>query len=113
MEGGILFELQFFGRAFLWGIALRAAYDVLELLRRVLPHGKAAVTLEDILYWAGCAVLIFCMLYEENNGTIRGFALAAVILGMLLCLQFEKLCGKVRKKLRNSVKRFIIKLRST
>lgn len=98
-------------------MALRAAYGLLELLRRILPHGKAAVALEDLLYWAGCAVLIFYMLYEENSGAIRGFALAAVILGMLLCLQFEKLCGKLcdkgRKKLRNLVKRFIIKLRST
>ena len=53
------------------------------------------------------------MLYEENSGAIRGFAIAAVILGMLLCLQLEKLLKKVRKKLHNSVKSGIMSLKYT
>ena len=99
MSGGIVLELQFFGRAFLMGIFLSLFYGLLSLIRRLIRHGTLALAAEDILYWLICGILIFRMLYEENSGAIRGFAIAAVVLGMLLCLQL-----KVRKKLHNSVK---------
>ena len=97
----------------IWGAAMAAAYDVLRILRRAVRHGTLAVAAEDLLYWITCGILIFRMLYEENSGAIRGFAIAAVILGMLLCLQLEKFLKKVRKKLHNSVKGSIITSKST
>ena len=99
-----MLELQFFARAFLWGVFLALLYDFIRLFRCLVRHGTLALAVEDILYWLACGILIFRMLYEENSGAIRGFAIAAVILGMLLCLQLEKLLKKVRKKLHNSVK---------
>lgn len=99
-----MLELQFFGRAFLMGIFLALLYGLLSLIRRLIRHGTFALAAGDILYWLICGILIFRMLYEENSGAIRGFAIAAVVLGMLLCLQLGKLLKKVRKKLHNSVK---------
>ncbi len=113
MSGQILLELQFFARAFLWGIFLTLLYDLLRIFRRLVTHGTFALAAEDLLYWITCGILIFRMLYEENSGAIRGFAIAAVILGMLLCLQLEKFLKKVRKKLHNSVKGSIITSKST
>lgn len=113
MSAGILLELQFFLRAFLWGAALTLLYDLIRLIRRLIRHGTFAIAVEDILFWAACGILIFRMLYQENSGAIRGFAIAAVILGMLLCLQFEKLLKKVIKKLHNSVKKVIMGLKTS
>lgn len=113
MSEGIFLELQFFARAFLWGVFLALLYDFIRLFRCLVRHGTLALAVEDILYWLACGILIFRMLYEENSGAIRGFAIAAVILGMLLCLQLEKLLKKVRKKLHNSVKSGIMSLKST
>ncbi len=58
-------------------------YDLLRIFRRVVPHGVCAVALEDVLYWAGTALLIFQLLYRENDGAVRGYALFAVAVGML------------------------------
>lgn len=59
-------------------------YDLLRIFRRVLPHGVWAVALEDVLYWIGTALLIFQLLYRENDGAVRGYALLAVASGMVL-----------------------------
>ena len=112
MSEGILFELQFFSKAFLLGAVMMILYDGVRIFSRILPHGAAAVAAEDILYWLFCGVCIFRMLYVENSGAIRGFAIAAVVLGMLLYLQFTKLIKKMGKKLHNSVKRGIMKSKS-
>lgn len=57
-------------------------YDLIRIFRRVVPHGVLAVALEDVLYWAGTALLIFQLLYRENDGAVRGYALFAVAAGM-------------------------------
>lgn len=76
-------ELQFFGLAVLRGILLLVIYDLIRIFRRIVPHGVLAVSVEDILYWVSTAVLIFQLLYQENDGALRGYALFAVVVGML------------------------------
>lgn len=83
MSPGILKELQFFGLAVIRGVLILIIYDLLRIFRRVVPHGVCAVALEDVLYWAGTALLIFQLLYRENDGAVRGYALFAVAVGML------------------------------
>lgn len=84
MSAGILGELQFFGLAVIRGVLILALYDILRILRRIVPHGNLAVALEDLIYWLGTAFLVFQLLYRENDGAVRGYALFAVALGMLL-----------------------------
>lgn len=84
MSTGVLGELQFFGLAVLRGILVLVLYDILRIIRRILPHGIFAVALEDLLYWIGTAFLVFQLLYRENDGAVRGYALFAVALGMFL-----------------------------
>lgn len=84
MSLGIIGELQFFAFSLLRGILILLIYDLIRIFRRVVPHGAAAIALEDILYWLLTAFLIFQLLYRENDGTIRGYALLAVGLGMLV-----------------------------
>lgn len=59
-------------------------YDFLRIFRRVVPHGVWSIAAEDILYWLGTAFLIFQLLYRQNDGAVRGYALAAVAVGMLV-----------------------------
>ena len=108
MSEGILFELQFFSRALFLGICMMIFYDGIRIFRALIPHKIAVVAVEDILYWLICGVCIFRMLYLENSGAIRGFAIAAVVLGMLLYLQLSKFLKKVGKKLHNSIKEAIM-----
>ncbi len=81
-EAGLIRELMFFGLAVLRGILILVIYDVIRIFRRVFPHGVWSVALEDILYWLLSAFLIFQLIYRENDGAIRGYALAAVAVGM-------------------------------
>lgn len=84
MSQGILRELQFFGLAVLRGVLILVLYDLLRILRRIVPHGVWAVALEDVVYWITTALLVFQLLYRENDGAVRGYALLAVAIGMLL-----------------------------
>ena len=81
---GIVEELQFFGLAVLRGMLILAIYDLLRIFRRVVPHGVWPVAMEDLCYWIGTALLVFQLLYRENDGALRGYALLAVAAGMLL-----------------------------
>lgn len=84
MSPGILKELQFFVLAVLRGIFIVMIYDLLRIFRRVVPHGVWTIALEDVIYWMGTALLVFQLLYQENDGAVRGYALFAVAAGMML-----------------------------
>ena len=103
MAGGILFELQFFGKAFLCGAALAFLYGGLKVFRRLVFHGTVWMAAEDLAYWLTCGFLIFRMLYRENSGAVRGFAVAAVVLGMLLYLRAAKICRNLCRNLRKKL----------
>ena len=68
----------------IFGIVLMLVYDILRIFRRLVRHGTIALAMEDIIYWAACAIGVFAMLYWENGGQLRWFVLAGVALGMLL-----------------------------
>ena len=80
---GIVRELQFFGLAVLRGVLIMALYDLLRITRRLIPHGVWLVAVQDLLYWICTAFLIFALLYQENDGAVRGYALFAVAAGMI------------------------------
>lgn len=84
MSLGIAGELQFFGLSLLRGILILLLYDLLRIFRRVVSHGTFAVAVEDICYWLITALLIFQLIYRENDGAIRGYAIAALVMGMVL-----------------------------
>lgn len=76
-EGGLL------AASFLFGIALMLLYDVFRILRRIVKHGAVWLAIEDVFYWFVCAIGMFAMLYQENDGLLRWFVLAGAALGML------------------------------
>lgn len=75
-------EAGFFLASFLTGALILFGYDILRAFRRGVPHNGKAVSAEDFLYWCAAGIAIFMLSYLKNNGSIRGFALAALLLGM-------------------------------
>lgn len=94
------------------GAGLFLLYDVLRIFRRVIQHGNIWIGVEDFFYWIVCTAVVFVMLYQENDGMVRGFALLGLVFGMAVYFLFlsrfivranvfilKKILGCVRKVL--------------
>ena len=82
MSQVILWEVHFLLKSMILGLGLRGAYDVFKLRRALTRRHPALLAAEDTVYWMLCSLFVFGLLYEENNGTLRGFALCGVAAGM-------------------------------
>lgn len=74
-------ELLFFCRTFLAGVCLAVCYDFLRILRRLVSHSAFFTGIQDILYWCFAGFYLFSVIYAENDGIIRVYALLAICLG--------------------------------
>lgn len=90
MSQDIINEVYFLADSVVVGIIITFAYDFILIGRRVVKHSLFFISLEDFIFWAACAVAVFYMLYEENNGILRWFAVFGAALGMLL---YKKIVG--------------------
>lgn len=77
-------EASVLGISILIGAALFLLYDFLRIFRRIIPHGTLWIGVEDICYWLVYTGVVFVMLYRENDGMVRGFAIGGLVFGMLL-----------------------------
>lgn len=84
MNEFIMLELKFFLSSFLWGAILFAAYDLLRVYRNVFRHCKFVIAIEDIVFWIIAGILIFRMMYQMNDGTIRYYSIISILIGMKL-----------------------------
>ena len=83
-ERGDFHRAVFLGISVLVGMGLFLLYDIFRIFRRIVPHGAIWIGVEDFCYWLLCTAAVFLMLYQENDGMIRGFAIGGVIFGMIL-----------------------------
>ncbi len=105
-------ENEFLLYALFMGIFITFIYDLLRILRRVVPHNDFFVSLEDILFWIYCAVKVFLLMYHESNGTLRWFAVLGAVAGMLLYMKlvsplFVKYVSMLLQKLLHFVCRVV------
>lgn len=84
MNQGITIELQFFMISILWGALVLLAYDLLRILRRIIPHSSFFIAVQDMIFWVLTSVFIFAMIYVKNSGTIRGFSVMGMVIGMVI-----------------------------
>ena len=77
-------ENEFLFHALLMGIFITFVYDILRILRRVIPHKGIMVSLEDLVFWIYCAEKVFLMMYHESDGNLRWFAVLGALTGMFL-----------------------------
>lgn len=80
MSGDSVFLLH----ALLTGALITFVYDGFIILRRVIPHKSFVESLEDLIFWIFCAIYVFLWLYRESNGTLRWFAVAGALAGMII-----------------------------
>ncbi|MFT4145785.1 MAG: spore cortex biosynthesis protein YabQ [Mobilitalea sp.] len=83
MNNAIATELQFFLISILWGVIILFVYDFLRIFHRIIKHNTVILAIEDIIFWVIASVFIFAMIYNSNNGIIRGFSVIGVSLGMV------------------------------
>ncbi|MBD5449130.1 MAG: hypothetical protein HDR28_03015 [Lachnospiraceae bacterium] len=82
MSQGIVQEVTFFLHSVFVGLIITFAYDWILILRKLFRHGRILISVEDLLYWFACGIGVFYMLYRENNGVLRWFAVMGAALGM-------------------------------
>ncbi len=63
-------------------------YDSLRLLRLFIPHNFLFMGIEDFFYWIYAGAAVFMLLYEQNDGSFRFYAVAGVFSGMVLYDRF-------------------------
>lgn len=68
----------------LLGVFIVFLYDIIRIFRKVIKHTMFLIAAEDFVYWIACSILIFLMMYRENDGVIRWFSVAGVVFGMLV-----------------------------
>ena len=83
MSQNIVNEITFFLHSLLMGMAISLVYDVFLILRRLIRHNLLMISMEDMIFWIACAIGVFYMLYEENNGILRWFAVFGATIGMI------------------------------
>lgn len=83
MSQGIVQEVTFFLHSILMGLIITFAYDWILIFRKLFRHGKFWMSVEDLFYWFVCGISVFYVLYRENNGVLRWFAVMGAAIGML------------------------------
>ncbi len=92
----------------LLGAILCMFYDLFRLLRLEHRFSTLAVFLQDLFFWAVCAVVTFCFLLTQSNGKIRSYILLGMVAGFALC---RLTLSVLFLKMFRPVVRFIIRCR--
>lgn len=82
MSQDIVMEVNFLIHSIIVGVVITFAYDWLLILRKCIRHNYFFIHFEDIIFWIACALGVFYMLYRENNGILRWFAVLGATIGM-------------------------------
>lgn len=99
MSMTILYELQLLFTSLTVGICLMVVYDGLRVFRILIPHGNFWTGIEDTIYWAGSSITTFLLLFRQNDGILRWYAIAGVLAGMLVYnLTVSRILLKLLKK---------------
>lgn len=91
MSVHIIYEVKLLLYSFATGAGLMMAYDFLRILRIFIPHQPVVTGVEDMIYWIYASLVTFSLLYEQNDGGLRGYVIAGVFMGMFL---YDRLIGR-------------------
>lgn len=108
MSVHIIYEVRLLLYSFATGAGLMMTYDFLRILRIFIPHLPVIVGMEDMVYWVYASLATFSLLYEQNDGGLRGYVIAGVFIGMFL---YDRLISRFFLKfLKNTWKYLRMKL---
>lgn len=95
-------SLLLFWTSVLYGFWIQSAYQCILGLRIIIPRMKLLYWIEDLLFWGIAALFTYQMFFKMNYGQIRGYAVAGLLIGMLISLftvgaLLKSLSGKIRQ----------------
>lgn len=96
-------EVSIFVVAVLAGIIVAAAYNVIRIIRRLIPHKLWVISIEDLAFWLGTSIFLFVKMYETSDGSIRWFFIIGVALGAIGLGLSIKALRKLRMKFRKGI----------
>lgn len=97
----IRYEVQLLLGSLLLGVCLMMIYDGLRLFRALIRHKNFWTGLEDLVYWIGSSIVTFLLLFGQNDGVLRAYAITGVLSGMILYnLSVSKIQYLLLKKIR-------------
>ena len=70
--------------ACLLGAALGALYDVFRIMRIALPSPHGVIFVQDVVFFAVCAVATFLFMLTTTDGVVRVFLLIGELVGAVL-----------------------------
>lgn len=103
---GIEAEAAVFLYAGLSGMTVMFGYDILICLRKIIPHGMAAVNAEDLIFWAAASVYLFAKMYDTTYGAVRWFFILGVVCGTALGYLAGTLGKKISVKFKKKLEKF-------
>lgn len=74
-------EVSIFIEAAWQGMFIAVFYDALRILRRVIKHKDFIVNIEDYIFWVIVGVAVFSMIFQNNDGVVRGYIFLALLTG--------------------------------
>ena len=81
-------EVTLLGEAFLLGVVLMMVYDVVRFWRHLIRHHALIIVIEDLIFWVIASLCIFYLLFLENSGRVRLYAISGTGLGMCIYYVF-------------------------
>ncbi len=84
MSGYIQYELQALIYFLISGILLTAIYDLLRVVRRIIPHSGLVIGIQDLIFWIASGLFLFRQIFLKCDGSIRSFAVLGTILGAVV-----------------------------
>lgn len=85
-------ELRLFGICLAVGAMIALIYDLVRIIRLLIPHRDFMVDIEDLAFWMFTAWLVFRTLFTYNRGSLRAYAFLGMFLGVIIYgLTFSKI----------------------
>lgn len=108
-------ELLVFFCACLTGVNVRAGYEILIFLRKMIIHNNLVKGIEDLFYWIFMSAYIFSQIYATTYGSIRWYFLLGLVFGVAVIQKliapgekYTKKQGKTLKLLEKTDRMLII-----
>ena len=91
-------ELLVFFCACLTGVNVRAGYEILIFLRKMIIHNNLVKGIEDLFYWIFMSAYIFSQIYATTYGSIRWYFLLGLVFGVAVIQKLISSGKKYTKK---------------
>ena len=98
MSGTVRGEIWLLGGSVCTGIALMMMYDGLRIFRWLVRHGSFWTGMEDAAYWLFASFATFRLLFGQNDGVLRGYAVLKKCNGWIKMKRRGKKSQKTGKK---------------